>query len=550
LTDQQLLQDYTGRQSETAFAELVRRHVDFVFSAALRMVRDAHLAEDVTQGVFVALAQNAPQLADRPVLSGWLHLTARNLAAKTVRSEVRRRAREQEAAAMHELLSAEPDATWEDIAPHLDAAVAELDETDRDALMLRYFERKSAREMAQTLGVSDEAAQKRVNRAVDRLRKCFAERGVAVGATGLAVVISANAVQAAPAGLAVSICTAAALVGTTFTTAATATITKTIAMTILQKTIIGATLTIAVGTGIYEARQNSKLRDQVNGFQQQQAPLNEQIQQLQRERDEATNRLASLADTLGTKGQDNSELLRLRGMAGVARRAIAEAEQLRAQLARQASETDNNPVNAAMADVMKQALERQFEGRLSRMAASLHLTPEQTQAARDILTRQARTMAAGMQQARSGKYDKEELARLASEQGDTDAQIKALLTPDQQAGYASYQQEEAAYNASRAANTELREMQTTLDLSSEQLDRVYAALYEVSFHQVTGSTKTSPGEFAGAAEAMQQTMDQKARALEPILTPTQLAKYRQQQASQLKLLKAMVSRMEGSGSSN
>jgi len=89
--------------------------------------------------------------------------------------------------------------------------------------------------MAHTLGVSNEAAQKRVNRAVERLRKCFAERGVAVGATGLAVVLSANAVQAAPAGLTATICTAAALAGSTITTAATATATQTIAMTILQK---------------------------------------------------------------------------------------------------------------------------------------------------------------------------------------------------------------------------------------------------------------------------------------------------------------------------
>ena len=263
LTDQQLLRDYTGRRSEAAFAELVRRHVDLVYSAALRMVRDAHLAEDVTQGVFVALAQNARQLTDRPVLSGWLHRTAQNLAAKAVRSDVRRRAREQEAAAMNELLSAEPDAVWEHIAPHLDAALGELSEADRDALLLRYFERKSAREMAQTLGISDEAAQKRVNRAVERLREFFAKRGVTVGASGLVVVISANAVQAAPAGLAVTISTAAALAGTTFTTAATATATKTIAMTTLQKTIIGATLAVAVGTGIYEARQDSQLRDQV-----------------------------------------------------------------------------------------------------------------------------------------------------------------------------------------------------------------------------------------------------------------------------------------------
>src|SRR5213594_961209 len=122
LTDQQLLRDYTERRSEAAFAELVRRHVDLVYSAALRMVRDPHLAEDVAQGAFVALAQNARQLTDRPVLSGWLHRTAQNLAANTIRSDVRRRAREQEAAAMNELFTAESDATWDSIAPHLDAA--------------------------------------------------------------------------------------------------------------------------------------------------------------------------------------------------------------------------------------------------------------------------------------------------------------------------------------------------------------------------------------------------------------------------------------------
>jgi DNA-directed RNA polymerase specialized sigma24 family protein len=126
LTDQQLLRDYTERRSDTAFAELARRHVDLVYSAALRMVRDAHLAEDVTQSVFVALAQNARQLTDRPVLSGWLHCTAQHIAAQTVRTDVRRRAREQEAAAMNELLTAEPDAVWEHIAPHLDAALGEL----------------------------------------------------------------------------------------------------------------------------------------------------------------------------------------------------------------------------------------------------------------------------------------------------------------------------------------------------------------------------------------------------------------------------------------
>ena len=156
------------------------------------MVRDAHLAEDVTQGAFVALAQNAGQLSDRLVLSGWLHRTAQNLASKSIRTEVRRRAREQEAVAMNDLH--DPDPVWEHIAPHLDAALGELSEPDRDAMMLRYFQRKSAREMAQTLGTTEDAAQRRVSRAVERLREFFAKRGVTVGASGFVVLISANAV--------------------------------------------------------------------------------------------------------------------------------------------------------------------------------------------------------------------------------------------------------------------------------------------------------------------------------------------------------------------
>ena len=130
LTDQQLLRDYAERASEAAFTEVVRRHLDLVYSAALRMVRDAQLAEDVTQGVFMAVAQNARQLIVRPVLSGWLHRTTQNLAANAVRSDVRRRAREQEAAAMNELLANESDAVWEHIAPHLDTALGELSEAD------------------------------------------------------------------------------------------------------------------------------------------------------------------------------------------------------------------------------------------------------------------------------------------------------------------------------------------------------------------------------------------------------------------------------------
>jgi len=269
LPDQQLLRDYALHRSEAAFSELVRRRVDFVYSAALRMVHDAHLAEDVTQGVFMALARSARQLTDCPALSAWLFRTAQNLAANAVRSDLRRRAREHEAAAMNELFATESEAVWERIAPHLDVALGELSAADREALLLRYFEHKSAREIAQTLGTSEDAAQKRVNRAVERLRKLFAERGVTISESGLIVVISANAVLAAPCGLAVTISTEAALAGTAVAIPATVTAAEAITMTTLQKTFIAAIVVAGAATPLMVQHQSQiKLREENQSLRQ------------------------------------------------------------------------------------------------------------------------------------------------------------------------------------------------------------------------------------------------------------------------------------------
>jgi RNA polymerase sigma factor (sigma-70 family) len=252
MSDPNLLRAYAERRSEAAFAELVRRHIDLVHSAAVRMVNDSHLAEDVTQGVFVALAKDAGKLAAHPVLSGWLHTTTRNIAAQAIRSEARRRKREQLAAAMHD--PSETAAAWDGIAPHLDAALAELPSSDRDAVLLRYFENQSARDIAAVLGISPEAAQKRVNRGVEKLREKLAKRGITAGAAGLTGAISAHAVQAAPAGLAVAI-SGTAPAGTALAAIGT----KIIAMTTIQKLIAGAAVVaIIAGTAGYQTLRNKR----------------------------------------------------------------------------------------------------------------------------------------------------------------------------------------------------------------------------------------------------------------------------------------------------
>ncbi|HEX4263042.1 MAG TPA: sigma-70 family RNA polymerase sigma factor [Verrucomicrobiae bacterium] len=330
-TDQQLLREYAERHSEAAFSELVRRHVDLVHSAAKRMTGDAHSAEDVTQAVFMALAQNAARLSRHPVLSGWLHTTARNLAVKTVRATVRRQLREQEAAAMNPYSSTENEPLWDDIAPHLDTALGELNDDERDALMLRYFEKKSAPEIAALIGISDAAAQKRVTRAVERLRQLFARRGVTAGAGGLAVIIGAHAVEAAPITLAANISTTA-LAGAAAPASTVITATKAIAMTTLQKTLVTATIAILAGAGIYEVRQASLLRQQNQALEQR--PAADQLPHSQTTPDESSNGLASLRQENEQLKSNQTELLKLRGAVGTLRSEASDADQ-RAKAAEQ-----------------------------------------------------------------------------------------------------------------------------------------------------------------------------------------------------------------------
>jgi hypothetical protein len=428
----------------------------------------------------------------------------------------------------------------------LDAALAELSEAERDAVMLRYFERKSAREMAEVLGVTTEAAQKRVNRAVERLRDLFARRGVAVGASGMLALISANAVQGAPAALAATISATASLAGaaatTALPTAAAVTATKAITMTALQKTLVTGTIIVLTGAGVYEARQVSRYEQQVQALAQQQAPLTTQIAALQRERDDARKELTLLREQLQRPADSSAELLRLRGMAGVARRATAEVEQLKAQLAQQAKDNSPNPMVGAMSNAMKQALERRAETRLTRMRTALQLTEDQAQKVGEILRGQAEAMSVGMQQAMTGKIDKDELNRVRHNAGDADARIKELLTSDQLTAFASLKKEETEQDASTAANQEVLQMQTTLGLTPDQLDGVYAALYQVTVEQLTGANPQQKVDTE--ADAMKAALDRKAAALQPLLTETQMATYRQDQAAQLKLLNDIMEKLQ------
>ena len=159
--DMALVREYATSQSERAFETLVARYINLVYSAALRQARDAHLAQEITQAVFIILARKAGSLSPKTILSGWLYRAARFAAADALKIQRRRQLREQEAH-MEGVVQNESDSAWDQLSPLLDEAMARLCDKDRDAIVLRFFENKSLREVGLALGVEERAAQKRV----------------------------------------------------------------------------------------------------------------------------------------------------------------------------------------------------------------------------------------------------------------------------------------------------------------------------------------------------------------------------------------------------
>ena len=204
MTTKELLQSYVANRSETAFAELVARHIDLVYSAALRRVNgNAATAQDVTQAVFTELARHAPRLVRHASITGWLYTSTHYLAANAIRAEQRRRTHEQEASVMNQLLNTgESNPIWNELRPSLDEAMLQLSAADREAVLLRYFERLPLAQVGAKLGVSELAARKRVERALEKLHSILARRGITSTVAALAILLIERAVASAPPGLA------------------------------------------------------------------------------------------------------------------------------------------------------------------------------------------------------------------------------------------------------------------------------------------------------------------------------------------------------------
>lgn len=192
----ELVRAYASDGSEDAFAALVSRHVNMVYSSALRRTADVHLAEEIAQATFIILAKKAASLKGGTILSAWLHRTAQFVAADALKLKQRRLKHEQEAARMEPSTA---ETSWQEVAPLLDDSLTRLREIDRTAIILRFFENKSLKEVGQALGWSEDTAQKRVARALDKLRAAFARHGVSASSASLAGLLATQGVQAAPA---------------------------------------------------------------------------------------------------------------------------------------------------------------------------------------------------------------------------------------------------------------------------------------------------------------------------------------------------------------
>ncbi len=327
-----LLTDFVRNGSETAFRDLVTRYTDLVYSTAVRLVDgDTHLAQDVTQTVFIDLAKMARKLSGEVLLGGWLHRHTCFVAATVLRGERRRQSRERQAVEMHALHD-HSQASLTLVAAILDEVINQLGNEDRTAIVLRFFERSDFRSLGETLGINENAARMRVSRALEKLHLILKHRGVTFSAATLGTVLATEVVTASPAGLAAS-AGAAALASLAAGSGATSTFLNLITMTKLKAGILSALIIAGAATPLmihYQAQ--STLRERDAALQRQ----NDQLAQLTAENGRLSNLVAQSNSSMAP--DQSRDLRRLRGEVGVLKNQLAAAlkEQEKAKHASQA----------------------------------------------------------------------------------------------------------------------------------------------------------------------------------------------------------------------
>ncbi len=289
IDDAELLRRYAGSGSETAFTEWVGRHISLVYFTALRRTGDPALAQDVAQSVFSTAARKSGGLASHPSLTGWLYTTTRHLADKAARKE-RTRQRYEQDAAMHELTTAEPSPEWERLRPVIDEVLEGLDQRDREAILVRFFEGRPFAEMGATLRISQDAARMRVDRALEKLRKKLERRGIPSASVALAVALSTQVGSAVPAGLITAVSSAA--MATTAATGGAAVLLGFMSTT--KITVVAATVAtvLATGFGIVERNRAHGAEARLEAGHQEQISLRSRLARAEQQLSQAETRAA------------------------------------------------------------------------------------------------------------------------------------------------------------------------------------------------------------------------------------------------------------------
>jgi RNA polymerase sigma factor (sigma-70 family) len=354
--DATLLREYAQSGSDRAFSGLVDRHFNLVYATALRIASgDAHLAQDVVQSVFTDFASKARSLPRDVILGGWLYKHTCFVAANAIRQEQRRRTREKQAFEMNS--ANEPsDPIWSRLGPVLDEAMSRLRTSDRDALVLRFFEQKSLRTVGTALGISEEAARKRVDRALERLRDFFARRGLCFSAGVLSSALDGHAAAAAPAGLS-SVVANAALVEAAKGGAAGLSLIKLITitrlMTITKAKIAMSAVAVAMTAAIIiQSKDNSRLKQDNRELREQSEALSDQLRT-------ATERPAEAS---GLDQNQVRELMRLRGEVGLLRDQLArakKAQETKVNITKSSTSGAEVPTESASDDPVAQQLKTQ-----------------------------------------------------------------------------------------------------------------------------------------------------------------------------------------------
>jgi RNA polymerase sigma factor (sigma-70 family) len=341
---QKLLAEYARSGSEAAFSELVTRYINLVYSAAVRLLDgDSHLAKDVSQMVFIDLARKASGLSGNVLLGGWLHRHTCFVVSTLRRSEHRRFLREMKTAEMNSPQD-HSEGNLTEMKAVLDDAINRLGAKDRTAILLRFFEQYDFRSLGDALGSSENAAQKRVGRALEALRSLLTQRGVTLSLASLTAALMSQSVSAAPAGLAAAVSTAAITASAT-ASATTLTLWKIMAMTKLKLGIISGIVIVGVATPLALQHQSrTRLREKDNQLRMQA----DRLDQLEAENRRLSNTLAQAKTMRPPADNLSSELLRLRGEVGILRRRTNELEQLQRESRKLASQSqlDTNQVTA------------------------------------------------------------------------------------------------------------------------------------------------------------------------------------------------------------